>query len=91
MSKVLNVDDMLEVATQDNVKSAAYYVARFETLATNLAREIAKHHGIKIHPLGATWEGAALAGLCASFQPRKGSKKPCPPSIDHADPGGDWK
>ena len=89
MSKVLNIDDMLEVALDTNLPGSAVMVRRFEKLATGLQKRIAKHLKVTANPLGATWEGKAFAGLCASFTPAAPDQT-CPEVLDEADPGGDW-
>jgi len=88
MSKILNIDDMLEAAQKSNMPNYDSHVRNLEFVATRLARALAKH--LKITCNTADWQGKEFGGIAAPFKPSfKGQK--CPKVIHEGDPGGDWE
>lgn len=88
MSKILNVDEMLEAAENSKMPGIEGHIDALEAAATALASDLAKHLKIEMRqPAEAMGEG--FGGLCASFGPSKKQQK-CPKVIDERDRGGDW-
>lgn len=91
MAKVLNTDDLLEIASGINdgnpiPGTEEAYQGVIDAVDT-LAEALAKHFDIV---KGETdFEGKAFAGLCTCFSP-KTPDQPCPEPIHEGDPGGDW-
>lgn len=88
MAKILNIDDMLEIASEIPLPDYEDHKAAIEMAATALARALAKHYGIST--TFADFQGKAFAGTCAPFWGRYDGQ-PCPEPIDEADEGGDWE
>lgn len=85
MSKVLKIDEMLEVLNEINHPQAADFISQVETIGGSLAQAIAEAlnviHGRASFDLGET---------CATFKPKfKG--QPCPDALDLRDLGGEWE
>jgi hypothetical protein len=88
VSKILSIDDMLEAACADLPESvSADFVSGFENLASALAEQLSRCY--QINSDGAMWQGKALGGLCAAFEPKTEGQE-CPPMIDEGDPDGEW-
>lgn len=91
MAKILNTDDLLEIATDPNegksIPGTEDAVQGVIDAVDLLAQKLADHYGINKGET--TWEGKAFAGLCACFSP-KTPDQPCPEPIHEGDPGGDW-
>ncbi len=86
MSKILNIDDMLDIAVADGSPLMQALVTMCEASATALAEAIGAKFDIWVGE--ATHEGG-FGGLCATFQPNT-PEQACPKEIDEGDPGGEW-
>lgn len=88
MSKVLNVNDMLEIVEEENLEHLNHHMAALEKAAEALGRDLAIHYGIKVVECDGFLNG--MGGLCISFGPdREG--QPCPEPINEKDTGGEWE
>lgn len=85
MSKILNIDDMLDIGSQN--LEMTELVEAVEAAATALAKGIAKR--LDIEHGEATYE-SGFGGLCANFKPKYEGQE-CPTIIDEGDPEGDWE
>ena len=88
MSKILNIDDMLEAARELQIPDYDARVEQAEAAAGAIGASIATALGIHFEP--ATWEGKAFGGLCMTFRPAIEGQA-CPEVIDQGDPSGDWE
>lgn len=84
MSKVLKIDEMLEVLNEIGHPQAADFVAQVEILGDSIAQAIADalnvNHGPSAFDMGET---------CAAFTPKFRGQR-CPEAIDTKDAGGEW-
>lgn len=88
MAKIINLEEMLEIACDLKLPGYESLVLQAEAVASAVAESIATMLCVKAGP--ATWEGKAFAGLCARFHPAFISQA-CPTEIDQADSDGDWE
>lgn len=88
MTKILSLEDMLEIACDLKLPGYESLVLEAEAVASAVAESIAIRLGVDSGP--AAWEGKAFAGLCARFHPSFGGQA-CPTEIDQADSDGDWE
>ena len=82
MTKILTLDEMLDVLTSINHPTTRTCQLIMEAVGTVMAETIAG----ELHVISsvATFEGAAFAGTCARFFPAfKG--QPCPEPLSHFD------
>jgi hypothetical protein len=87
MSKILDVNELLELAIACELPSCEEQVSAMEAAATALTEALADHLGI--NHTGANFE-PGFGGLCGVFQPKyKG--QPMPPAMEDFDTGGDWE
>lgn len=82
MTKLLNLDEMLEVTQQVEPKMGVYFKDALEAIGTLMACVIANRLDVECGV--ATSEGTAFAGTCASFRP-KHPGQPCPEPLTHYD------
>lgn len=82
MSKLLNLDEMLECAERLNLPQSAKWKADLEQLGTTMAAAIADKLGVKAGD--AHSEGPAFAGTCAGFFPATKGQE-CPSPLDEYD------
>lgn len=84
MTKLLKIDEMLDVITElcPEQESAAL-VGEVEQLADKLAAAIERVTGL--HAGGASYQGAAFAGTCVAFY-RKTADQAVPDVLDALDP-----
>ena len=87
MGKVLNVNDMLELAEEQRIPGHEKLIAKMEKVATELADAIAAHYGIAVTDDTDFQNG--FGGLCATFVSAKKGQR-CPKAIHEKDEGGDW-
>lgn len=83
MTKLLKLDEMLDVAQGIGLVTFDGYRASIEAIASSLATEIARELDIDCGK--ATFEGTAFAGTCAPFYPKIAGQE-CPAPIDAFDP-----
>jgi len=88
MSKILNIDDMLEVAHELELPNYDALVAQAEAAAGEIGAAIATALGINFEP--ASWEGKPFGGLCMTFRPAIQGQE-CPELIDQSDSSGEWE
>lgn len=88
MSKILNLDDMIEIARDLDLPSYDALVGQAEEAAGAVAAAIASALGVNFEP--ATWEGAAFGGLCSTFRPAVEGQE-CPDAIQQGDSSGEWE
>lgn len=82
MTKLLNLDELLECAERLKLPQAAQWKAYLERLGSTMAAHIAGNLGVASGD--AHSEGPAFAGTCAAFFPAvKG--QPCPSPLDEYD------
>ena len=86
MSKTLDVNNMLDAATESEMPNIEWHIAALETAADHLAVALAAH--LKIQRADRTNYQAGFGGLCASFIPARRRQK-CPPVIVDKDEGGE--
>jgi hypothetical protein len=86
--KILNIDEMLEAASESDMPHSGAFIDQFEALAQSLATELAKHLTIAIGS-NATFE-PGFGGLCVGFKSEHEGQS-CPRCIDRHDEGGDWE
>jgi hypothetical protein len=86
MSKLLNVDEMLEAATLSNMPGAADLVALVEDFATELAARLGDHLGVDVGD--AHHEPMAFGGTCAAFYAKHGNHV-CPEALRDLD-ASEW-
>ncbi|SHG88871.1 hypothetical protein [Bradyrhizobium erythrophlei] len=86
--KVLDINNMLDAATNSKLPGRQRYVDQFEVLANELARALADHLKIALGPDADYQPG--FGGLCANFKPKRKGQK-CPKVIDEGDEGGEWE
>ncbi|MEN5278093.1 hypothetical protein ABE527_14210 [Brucella sp. TWI432] len=88
MSKVLKIDEMLEVLDDIDHPLASDFIGKVEALGNEIAETIAQALDVSFGP--ATFEGSDFGGTCATFKPKyKGQL--CPDAIDTQDMGGEWE
>lgn len=88
MGKILNLDDMLDIAETDGSELMLALVAACEASATALTEAIAAKFEITTNGKGAKFE-SGFGGLCGVFEPAfKGQE--CPQEIESGDPGGEF-
>lgn len=87
MSKQLNLDEMLEIITDENWPEAAGFKAVLETVGTSMAQIIGGR--LNVSASKATSEGVLFAGTCAAFGPLMPSD-PIPTALEPFDEGADW-
>jgi hypothetical protein len=88
MSKILSVDDLLEIAQTLNLPNFDELKTRLELAADELAINVAASLGI--HSESSSWQGKAFAGLTTTFRPSFEGQE-CPSLIHEADESGDWE
>lgn len=88
MSKILDVNNMLDAASDSKMPDLESHINALEYAATNLAHALAKHLRVRLKEDATYQQG--FAGLCASFGPAKKNQK-CPPVLDEHDEGGEWE
>jgi hypothetical protein len=87
MTKLLNLDEMLDCAKEIGLPQADAWAGELETIGSTMAAAIADKLGVVAGD--ATAEGVAFAGTCAPFNPAF-EGQPCPDALDQFDPEGDW-
>lgn len=88
MSKILDVNNLLEAGKCLPDRDLALFTARFEGLTKDFAEAIAKRLEIKCTDV--SYQGSAFGGLCATFGPAH-EGQPCPDAIEGLDSGGEWE
>lgn len=86
--KILTIDDMLAAAEDTEMPDHDQQLAALERQATEFAEHLARHLGVGVDPMGATYE-RFCCGICATFVP-KNPDQACPEILEELDPGGDW-
>lgn len=89
MSKLLNVDDMLEAARDAKLPTYNLRRRQIEAVAQFLGDDLAEFLDIAIAGK-AEWQSGDFVGLFVSFGP-KFKSQPCPSVIDENDPEGEWE
>lgn len=87
MTKLLNLDEMLECAKGIGLPDADMWAGQLESIGSTMAAAIADKLGVIAGDASA--EGLAFAGTCAPFNPAF-ERQPCPDALDQFDPEGDW-
>lgn len=87
MSKILNINDILEAVIDAKLPSCDLRRRQLEWLTQSIANDLAAAFNIEAGP--ASWRGNDFGGLCADFVP-KFLGQPCPKVIEDGDPEGDW-
>lgn len=87
MTKLLNLDEMLDCAKEIGLPDADMWAGQLEAIGSTMAAAIADKLGVIAGD--ASPEGVAFAGTCAPFNPAF-EGQPCPDALDQFDPGGDW-
>ncbi|WP_262267102.1 MULTISPECIES: hypothetical protein [Microvirga] len=87
MTKLLNLDEMLDCAKEIGLPQADIWAGELETIGSTMAAAIADKLGVIAGDASA--EGVAFAGTCAPFNPAF-EGQPCPDALDQFDPDGDW-
>lgn len=88
MTKLLNLDEMLDCAKEIGLPDADMWAGQLEAIGSTMAAGIADKLGVIAGD--ATAEGVAFAGTCAPFNPAF-EGQPCPDDLDRFDPEGDWE
>jgi hypothetical protein len=88
MSKILDVNDMLDAAEDCELPERESLQTALELAANDLACALATHLDITMGQEAQYERG--FGGLCASFEPRF-PKQACPDAIDAGDPSGEWE
>lgn len=88
MSKILDVHDILEVATKHPDIKDGPELQMVVLSVQVLANRIASAYGIVCGEV--TYEGKDFSGLAGGFYPTA-KDQPCPDAIAGGDPGGDWE
>jgi hypothetical protein len=86
MTKLLTLDEMLEVLIAIGHPAADALQTATEGLATAMAQMIARD--LDVAAGAASFRGTAFAGTCAPFRPSFRGQ-PCPESLTHYD-SGEW-
>ncbi len=87
MSKILDVNELLELAEDIKLPGLDELLANIEAAAENLTEAIAKH--LDIRHTGADFE-RGFGGLCGVFKP-KHEGQPMPEAMEEYDTEGDWE
>lgn len=87
MSRVLDVNELLDLAADAKLPNLSAHVTAMEAATTLLTAAIAEHLGIA--HTGANWE-PGFGGLCGVFQPKE-EGQPLPAVMEEYDTGGDWE
>lgn len=87
MTKFLTLDEMLEVALEENLPSAVGFRAVLEAIGSRLASELGEH--LQVNVSLTTFEGIDLGGTIASFKPMF-EGQPIPKALIRFDPDADW-
>jgi hypothetical protein len=87
VTKFLTLDEMLEVALEENLPSAVGFRAVLEAIGSRLASELGEH--LKANVSLATFEGIDLGGTIASFKPMFEGQS-VPKALVRFDPDADW-
>jgi hypothetical protein len=82
MSKLLNIDEMLDCAREAKMPGAEEFIKQVEAMATNLGQQLASHLGVKSGD--AHFEGVAFAGTCVGFYQKTEGQK-CPEPLTNYD------
>lgn len=86
MAKILDVNGLLDAASDLELPDLDKLRENLEHAATDLANALAAH--LNIETSGANYE-QGFGGLCASFYATS-KNQACPDVIDNGDPEGDW-
>lgn len=88
MAKILNLDDMLELASEVLPEAEfEQHVFAIESAATALAGHLARHFNLRT--THADFQ-AGFGGLCAPFWPSSPDQR-CPEVLHQYDEGGDFQ
>ena len=87
MTKLLNLDEMLDCAREIGLPEADVWAGQLEAIGSTMAACIADKLGVIAGDASA--EGVAFAGTCAPFNPAF-DDQPCPEALEMFDPEGDW-
>ncbi len=88
MTKLLNLDEMLDCAKEIGLADADTWAGQLEAIGSTMAAAIADKLGVIAGDAAA--EGVAFAGTCAPFNPAF-KEQLCPDALDQFDPEGDWE
>jgi hypothetical protein len=86
MSKILDVNELLDLAQDIDLPHFEHHMQRLEEGARMLTAAIADH--LDIAHTGADWE-RGFGGLCGVFKPKE-EGQPMPEAMKEYDTGGDW-
>lgn len=86
MARILDVNELLDLAKDIDLPDFDKHVSLMEQAAEVLTAAIADHLGIA--HTGANWE-PGFGGLCGVFEPKE-DDQPLPEALKEYDTGGDW-
>jgi hypothetical protein len=86
MAKQLTIDEMLSVLKEIDHRSYEHHKEAIEAIGSLMAIDIARALHVTTGP--ATFQGVALAGTCAPFEPSH-SGQVCPDPLSKYDPS-EW-
>jgi len=88
MSKILSIDDLLEISQTLNLPNFDELKTKIEVATNELAMNIAATLGVNAEE--SCWHGKAFGGLTAIIRPSYEGQE-CPELIHEADVDGDWE